>query len=214
MAHQAHNIPWMLLASNLRRIPGSCGHCDGYDLHPRFKPNQGKELTHFAKAFAKNVEEHSRCERRKYPDKYDAPGSSEVIIDGNTAAKIRPTIRRWLRTCKEERPRLDYGCRGVICRSGKDSNCQCPLLPREERIASAFCGQYRYTECYRFHQIQSAGYFNMELVKTLLVYGEMEPLLRVCAHPDVAIDSWWHVDECGCGVSDKILVDIIFLSFI
>jgi hypothetical protein len=54
----------------------------------------------------------------------------------------------------------------------------------------------------------------MELVKTLIVYGEMEPLLRVCAHPDVAIDSWWHIDECGCGVSDTFLVDTIFLSFI
>ena len=50
----------------------------------------------------------------------------------------------------------------------------------------------------------------MELVKTLIVYGEMEPILRVCAHPDVAIGTWWHIDECGCGVSDKILFSNIF----
>lgn len=210
MAHQAHNIPWTLLASNLRWVPGSCGHCNNYDLHPRFKPNQGQELNHFAKAFAKNVEEHSRCERRKYRDKYDTPGSTDVIVDENTATKIQPTVRRWLKTCKEERPRVDYVCCWDKGQSVEDPTSQFPALPHEERIASAFCRQYQYTECYAFYRMQSSGYFNMELVKTLIVYGEMEPILRVCAHPDVAIGTWWHIDECGCGVSDKILFSNIF----
>lgn len=36
----------------------------------------------------------------------------------------------------------------------------------------------------------------------MILYGEIDPILRVCAHPEVAIGTWWDVDECGCGVSN------------
>lgn len=200
MAHQAHNIPWTLLASNLRWVDGS-SKCDVCDFRPRFKPNQGKELTYFAKAFARNVEEHSICERRKYPEKYDPPSSTTVVVDGKTAAKIRPTVRRWRDDCARRFHETLYDCDGKSCGYERGSNCQCPVIPHEERTVSAFCRHYEYPGCYRFFEQHKAAFFNVELVKTLILYGDMEPILRVCAHPDVAIGSWWDAIDCQCVVS-------------
>lgn len=195
MAHQAHNIPWALLSSNLRWVAGSC-HCGACDFHPRFKANQGKDLTHFAKAFARNVEEHSICDRRKYPEKYDPPSSTTVVVDGKTAAKISPTVRRW-------RSHRELGCGGKSCQYERGSNCQCPVLPDEERTVSAFCRQHQYAQSYQSLRQRKAGLFNLELVKTLILYGDIGPILRACTHPDVAIRSWWEVDEFCCGVSHE-----------
>jgi hypothetical protein len=95
MTHQPHNIPWNLLASNLQRISesGSTCSCKVTNLHPRMKPAQGTEITYFANAFAKNIKEHSKCERRKYPKSYTKPAPTDIIIDKATATLIPPTIR-------------------------------------------------------------------------------------------------------------------------
>lgn len=67
---QAHNIPWSLLASNLEwKTPTNFA----TNLYPRMEPTQAKDLTHFVNAFVKNLEDHSVCERKKYPKHYDAP---------------------------------------------------------------------------------------------------------------------------------------------
>ncbi|KAJ5259574.1 hypothetical protein N7478_012555 [Penicillium angulare] len=149
--------------------------------------------------FAKNIEEHSNCERRKYPPTYDPPDSNEDIIGDPIAAKIFPTVRKW----RTESPG-EFDCSGGFCQSGEGEGPCCPILPLHERKMSAFCRQYVYGECYHFYTGQSPGYFNMELMKTLVLYGEMEPLLRACAHPDVAIKGWHNIDECGCNpVTDR-----------
>lgn len=205
MAHQAHNIPWDLLASNLHWCPGGPCHNAIHDLYPRYKPDQGKELTHFARAFAKNIEEHSQCERKKYPAKYDPPKSTDVIIEEKTAAKISPLLGSWRESQRGNYLWADdFACSGDIC-GHYDKNlktCRCPLLPHEQRMASAFCKPYDAAPCYRFLDFHRDAYYNLQVLKIMILYGEIDPILRVCAHPEVAIGTWWDVDECGCGVSN------------
>lgn len=47
----------------------------------------------------------------------------------------------------------------------------------------------------------------------LLLYGEMDTVLRVCAIPDVGLGDWWSVAQCYCGVSttSKVSLDPIKL---
>ncbi|KAJ5088852.1 hypothetical protein N7456_012468 [Penicillium angulare] len=203
MAHQAHNIPWACLTSNLRWSAGSRPDGRTSDFHPRFKPNQRNDFTHFAKMFAKNIEEHSNCERKKYPATYEPPDSNEDIIGDRIAAKIFPTVRKWREECPG-----NFDCSKSFCEASERDGPCCPILPLHERKMSAFCRRYGYGPCYGFYRSQASGYFNMELVKTLVLYGEMEPLLRACAHPDVAIKGWYNIDECGCNVSDETFITL------
>ncbi|KZF18840.1 hypothetical protein L228DRAFT_251694 [Xylona heveae TC161] len=193
MAHQAHNIPWTLLSSNLKWAPAGSCNCGATNLRPRLRPNQGKELTYFANAFAKNIAEHSACERRKYPEKYDEPSATDVILDEDIVKKIIPTVRRW----RSERE-SDYCCGGNACRPHEDGECQCPALPYEERRVSAFFRARVMNDCYKFFEVNKAGFFNLELVKTLILHGEMDPILRASAHPRVSLKDWWHDGECMC----------------
>lgn len=45
------------------------------------------------------------------------------------------------------------------------------------------------------------AFYNIEVVKTLILYGEMEPILRVCVHPDVDYKSWQSQCLCFCMVN-------------
>ncbi|KAJ5674490.1 uncharacterized protein N7477_004424 [Penicillium maclennaniae] len=180
MAHQAHNIPWTMLASNLRWARVSSGQHDAYDLHPGFKSDQAKNLIYFAKA----------------------PSATDIIIDDNTAAKIHCTICPWREACEEAMPPMFCSLNGRSCRSQKLLCCTSGVLPHEQRIASAFCGGFQYSPCIGFLPQQSAGYFNMEIVKTLVIHGYMEPILHACAYLYVAIGAWWNIDVCGCFISD------------
>lgn len=202
MAHQAHNIPWNLLASNLRW--SSAGSCPGaiHDLYPRFKPDQGKELTHFARAFADNVEEHSRCERKKYPEKYDPPESTDVIIGEKTAAKIVPILRSWKQSSGDcSSPQQDPFEIPFTCHV----NCDCPPLPHHHRIASAFCrrqGAFDNWCCFYYAIGHPWGSWHHQVLQAMILYGEIDPILRVCAHPEVAIGTWWEGTKCRSRVSD------------
>ncbi|KAL2838018.1 hypothetical protein BJY01DRAFT_251142 [Aspergillus pseudoustus] len=176
MAHQAHNIPWTLLASNLKYSPPSPSNVT--NLYPRMQPHQGKVITFFINAFARNIKEHSICERWKYPEHYDRPASTATIVDEKTVARIAPTVRRVKKILEG-----NAGCRELD----------------ENYTASLFLTAYYYTPCYSFLNSQSQGFFNLQIVETLLLYGEMDTILRGCAHPDVAIKGWWNAQECPCG---------------
>jgi hypothetical protein len=143
------------------------------------QPNQGRELTFFINAFVRNIKEHSACERKKYPDHYNPPPNDEIILDERTAKRIAPTIRRVKINLHWENPRRDSE---VI----------------EDRTVKLFLTEYRHTPCYQFLYFQRQGFLNLQVVATLLLYGEMETILRGCAHPDVAIEGWLDARECQC----------------
>lgn len=193
MAHQASNIPWNVLASNLHWSEAKHP-CHG-DLHLRFKPDQAKKLDYFVEGFVRNIREHSSTTRKKYPEHYDPPRPEEIILDDATIRKITPTVRRWrahiAQMCHEDIfPSEDKTYKGQY---------PCPIPP-EERGAAAFYRRHQRNDCYRFFEVNGKAFFNLELVKTLLLYDEMDVIFRVCAYPDVGLRTWWKMYQCYCQV--------------
>ena len=189
MAHQTANIPWNVLASNLYwsevRHPGHG------DLHLRFRPDQAKKLEYFLQGLVRNIREHSSTSRRKYPEHYDAPDHDDVILDDATVRKIAPTVRRWCanRVARYYHPTEDDSpWNPVPMQRRAEWERQIPV---EQSRAAAFYRHYTYYE--RTWYIHSKLFFNVEVVKTLLLYGEMDTIFRVCAHPDVEElgTIWW-----------------------
>ena len=212
MAHQAHNIPWSVLTSNLGwRLSTPC-QADAINFHLRFNPDQGKKLTYFAKAFVRNIHDHAATERKKYPDKYDAPKSDDVVVGDDAARKIAPTLHRWredpgdLRLWKYKTA-VDKASVTVLCPHRDAANnresCQC-AVPYVERKMQAFLRGEPETICFQFFNddYNADSFFNVELLKTLILHGEMDTVLRVCAHPGVSFENWWDVRECMCVTED------------
>lgn len=198
MAHQAHNIPWGLLASNLRweaPPPGTLGFTDLKLLN---KPKQAKNLSQFCEAFAKNLQEHALDERRRYPAQYDPPKPEDVIISDSAAQKIGYTVLNWRSSYyqKQKWPLWRQTC------EHSEPCTTCPVLPLDERRAAAFLREHEATNCHGLTEESAAAFFNLEVSKTLLLFGEMEPLLRVSAHPDNDLKNYWTACVCYCnGVS-------------
>jgi len=196
MAHQTSNIPWNVLASNLH---WSEAKHPGYgDLHLRFKPDQGKKLAYFVEGFIRNIREHSSTTRKQYPEHYDPPLPEEVILDDTIVRKITPTVRRW-RTLWAKK-RWHHWC-DKVDNDNVDNKCECSTpIPHEDRRASAFYQRYQSNRCYRFFETNGKAFYNLEVVKTLLLYGEMDTILRVCAYPGVDLRTWWRMSQCCCVV--------------
>ncbi|KAL3470303.1 hypothetical protein BJX99DRAFT_264360 [Aspergillus californicus] len=216
MAHQAYGIRWSTLVANLKYQPQR----DPYDETPsdivfRFKRNQGTGIEHFAISFARNLAdytttEQTRPERLRNPCK--APAPTDVIINDKTAKKINGTVYKW-RAAYASKTGYPVKWRRGLCPHtadgsdaaqpdnpnqagrGESFKCTCPL-PVSERRASAFLRQYVLNDCYYFHYDNGDAFLNMELVKTLLLYGEMDPLLRICKHPGVDYAQWQDLREC------------------
>lgn len=206
MAHQAHNIPWNVLAGNLKPVFPQVHDLrkdDASNFYFRLKPQQSKELKYFITAFAKNIEAHTRCERSKYPATYTPPSRSDILLSDGVVKRISSGVGWFLR-----RPKFDSeaGTRIPACRRitnlSRGSGRLCPhedgsqgfecgcAIPFKERKADAFLREYIPNPCYEFFDINLHGFYNLEILKLLLQYGEMDPILRICAHPDVKILTW------------------------
>lgn len=201
---QADYIPWNLLAKHLQYVfENTTYKQQTTNLFPRFQKGQGKDLNNFVQIFARSIGEHSDAERRKYPEKYDPPDPSTILLDDDLVKRISPAIHRlnlyWLN---------GIGCSDNFYYSSKlcnhdnhNSRCTCPVR-YEERKASSFLRQKKDNDCYEFWETSQLEYLNLEIVKTLLVSGDMEPILRVCAHPENDLQSWRCVAECQCSDSN------------
>lgn len=179
MAHQTANIPWNVLASNLYwsevRHPGHG------DLHLRFRSDQAKKLEYFVQGLVRNIREHSSTSRRKYPEHYDAPDPNDVILDDATVRKIAPTVRRWCanRVARYYHPPEDDSpWNPVPMQRRAEWERQIPV---EQRRAAAFYRHYTYYE--RTWYIHSKLFFNVEVVKTLLLDGEMDTIFAYAPIP-------------------------------
>jgi len=200
MAHQTAHIPWNVLASNL--LWSEAKHLGNGDLHLRFQPDQGKKLEYFVEALVRSIGEHSSTSRKKYPEHYDPPHPDDIILDDATASKIAPTVRRWCAS-GEMREYLEDRCRGDDSAAAEEGRAKWNLndvIPDEERRAAAFYRSYRGNDCFDFFDENGEAFFNLEVVKTLLLYGEMDIIFRVCANPDVDLGTWWRMGTCDCGV--------------
>ncbi|KAL4815095.1 hypothetical protein BDW67DRAFT_164859 [Aspergillus spinulosporus] len=219
MAHQAHGIRWHALVGNLRYQPGDPQSGTLSDIVLGFKPTQAKEIDYFAESFARNVLEHTLTERAKYPAKYEPPGPEDVLIDDATAQRLNRVVYKWRTKLDSElrlQPDAKWTNSKALCPHESDVSearkrddpirqrdeddgfkvgCSCPL-PWKERKASAFLRQYMYNDCYKFYRANRGAFLNLEVVKTLLLYGEMKPILRACSHPEADYAKWEDVTEC------------------
>lgn len=75
-----------------------------------------------------------------------------------------------------------------------------PILETETKTA-AFLWKYQPNDCYEFYLKNEDAFFNVEIVKTLILHGEMDAVLRVCAHPENDLLCWWTQCRCECSVS-------------
>lgn len=175
MAHQAHALPWQTLADNFKFVYCNKKYKGVTNLYPCFKPGQGKQLQHFAGVFATLLDDFSAQERRKYPNDLVPPTDDEVFIPDPVVTRIAKTVR-WYKT---RHPMDMYTTPSYQSSSSKD-----PPLPDSERKIPYWVEMT--DECYciwpkpRAHEC-------IELLKTLLLYGEMEPLFRLATHPDLPL---------------------------
>ncbi|KAL4996479.1 hypothetical protein BDV10DRAFT_202390 [Aspergillus recurvatus] len=219
MAHQAHGIRWDALVGNLRYLPGDFHSEIRSDIVFRFRPTQAKEIDYFAESLVRNLNDHTVTERAKYPAEYEPPRPGDILIDDATAQRLNRTVYRW-RTKLDSKlwPELYVRWRGskTLCPHGSDTSearkrddprrgeaqddgfkigCSCPL-PWKERTASAFLRQYMYNDCYQFYKANRGAFVNIELVKTLLQFGELDPILRACSHSEIDYVQWKDMTEC------------------
>ncbi|CAN8106294.1 unnamed protein product [Discula destructiva] len=206
--HELVHIPWNLLVAHLDLPFATPGHRQFYNLFPRFHDGQGRDLNEFVEIFAELIDAHSKSERNKYAEKYDPPSPDDILLSDDLVKRISPMLHRIsLPRAKDleakafQRSRQPRGKSFYIpklCSHKKDdAECACRLA-YEERKASSFLRPYTFNDCYKFWEANGPAFANMEVVKTLLVSGDLEPILRVCAHPDNQLQDWWCVAQCAC----------------
>ncbi|PYI09795.1 hypothetical protein BO78DRAFT_394679 [Aspergillus sclerotiicarbonarius CBS 121057] len=227
MAHQPDGIAWNILLQNLEyyslthpiQPPAS-------NLYLLLRPTQDQDISSFVKSFSQTLTAQISLERKKYPTTYDPPNENDLLIDDDTARRISPSIAEWARHFHTD-PELErkdlLDCQ--LCHHTTDENtryshddddpmntnaeysdgfkffCKC-ALPLRERKAHAFLRKYRPNSCYDFDEINAAAFFNIQVIKTLLLHGEMDPVLRVCSHPNVGYRIWRQIGNCYCGDED------------
>lgn len=222
MAHQAHNIPWTLVSTNLVWRPANKCKDGAADLHWRSLPGQAKELTFFATAFARTLAEHADCERKKFPETYEQPQPGSVVLNDESCRKIIPTVRHFRSQLRFADYPYDQASRSATCThrhngekvfEGDDSCgrrfCGCPL-PWELRLYDAFLIPREDNDCYAFSRTNQSAFLNLEISKSLLLHGEMDTLIHVYSHPGHFLPDWWRAYPCECAYTSlgwKVLCD-------
>ncbi|KAJ5769198.1 hypothetical protein N7520_003757 [Penicillium odoratum] len=193
MYHPSDNIPWHLLASNLHWAPGELAEkirvlnlpklpgklkekrgcvCGVTNLHPSFPAPESPDEDRFAQAFVQAVYDDSKRKRAQYPEKYSPPSPSDVLLGDELVGTIESHLSQ----------RMKGG----------------PRLPFEQRTAFAFLHPCVISDHCRFTSSTKIGFLNLEVVKMLLMLGELDPILQACAHPDVGILGWYSAAFCDC----------------
>lgn len=65
----------------------------------------------------------------------------------------------------------------------------------------AFFVRRKPNDCYDFEEINGKANFQVKLVESLLLQGEMEALLRICSHDKVQYHEWVKYRNCYCSAS-------------
>ncbi|KAH8690506.1 hypothetical protein BGW36DRAFT_388868 [Talaromyces proteolyticus] len=228
MAHQAGDILWDALASNLHfYLPEHPLKPPAANLYILSGLYQARDIEAFIFTFIRTISAHTLRERQKYPEKYDPPNEEDVVLDNDTVNRISRTVYRWRlaagsngfgwdksnevkltsQPClhyTDENRRYTHDVNDPRDRDYDDGfqfNCDC-TIPFRERKAHAFLRECRINYCYCFEGVNKGGFFNLEVIKTLLIHGEIDTVLRVCAHPDVKYASWKSVQNCACMEAD------------
>ncbi|KAF2463437.1 uncharacterized protein BDR25DRAFT_319960 [Lindgomyces ingoldianus] len=175
MAHQSHSLPWQTLADNFKFVHTNARYHGRTNLYPCFKHGQGNQLQHFARVFATLLNDFSTQERAKYPAFYTPPESDEVFISDASVSRIAKTVKEY---------KAHSWLYGDIHRPE-----DLALRPEERRI------QFWITNIQDGSRYPPQSVHEMlELLKTLLLWGEMDPLFRLAAHSDVWLPRVWSIE--------------------
>ena len=179
MAHQAHALPWQTIADHFKFVYKKRAHHGRTNLYPCFKPGQGNQLQHFARVFARLMDDASAQERKKYPDELVPPEEDEIFISDRTVKRVAKSIKWYKRGCSKH----TAACHTVgSCKIG---HLQETLpLSEEERKLPYWRDNF---EAVRQDETRHDPRQSVELLKTLLLYDEMEPLLRLAVHPKICL---------------------------
>ena len=184
MAHQAHKIPWGTLSSNLKIEPSPLDHDWQTAVFTWDEASHVQQMTHFADAFVKVLGSASDSERAKYPPVYSAASPDEEVIGPEAARTIEATVQKY----RSDNPALS-------------SRIQCPpecarkspftiALGLEERSMSFWLrDHWRHPRAYCCGGSDFLD--SIELIKTLLIHGQVSTLLRISAHPDFRLHKLW-----------------------
>ncbi|KAF2689205.1 hypothetical protein K458DRAFT_125172 [Lentithecium fluviatile CBS 122367] len=174
MAHQAHALPWQTIADHFKFVYKNRKYNDRTNLYPCFKPGQGKQLQHFARVFARVMGHASAQERKNYPDELIPPEDDEIFIPDSSLKRIAKTVK-YYKTLRQK---------NIISDDERKLPCWMECFDAL-RLSWPTCG-VRDT---------------MELFKTLILYGEMEPLLRLATHAHVRLPDLYSY-PLGGGIED------------
>lgn len=194
MAHQAHALPWQTLANNFKFVHANSRYRGRTDLYPRFKDGQGNQLQHFAKVFARLMDDFSKQERAKYPADVTPPEPGEVFIPDSTVKRIAKTVKEYRTPSSNNNHRSD-----------EDTE-----LQLEQRQIRSWLSNLRIDSCHLYYRTRET----LELLKTMILYGEMEPLLRLAAHPEIWLPRVWNVDDWSVDVGWSELKDTALAAYI
>ncbi|EEY14654.1 conserved hypothetical protein [Verticillium alfalfae VaMs.102] len=208
--HQAHNIPWNVLASNFKHVAAHRG-VEHTNLYPRFKQHQGKEIQYFINAFCSNVTAHTRVELRKFGD--EAQPSADADAIAATQSHMHPDAILLTDETVERIKHSVHGCAEIYWCDG-EPGLDWTTVPLPFRRAGAFLlgrgepgdGADDGREAWR----NGPGAFvSLEIFKLLLLHGEMAVLRRICRDGGSRARAAWlqgwerhydaHGDQNACG---------------
>lgn len=184
--HQAHNIPWATLASNFTYRQCIRGLEGRKNLVPRFEDNQGKEIHFFIHAFAKNIAAHTDVERSKFPKDIEPLDPEKVVITETIRKRIAPSLQHATK---------DLGYHDLT---------DFQQSPGELSEDSIKMRAFLHPKGLQRDSHPSA-WLSLELIKLLIVYGEMEALQQICTHPNAPWAEFYHMhwdsysDQNTCG---------------
>ncbi|KAH8742506.1 hypothetical protein F5883DRAFT_68051 [Diaporthe sp. PMI_573] len=189
--HQAHNIPWATAASHLKCSRHIRTHNDRTNLTPRYRDNQGKELTYFVNAFVKNLKQHADDEMKKYPASVEPLDPNTTIISDRAFKRLSLSL-----------PHITKDI-GTWLVNADDEGLPHKLPERYRRMACYFDSNGDGDKWATGHEMA----VSIELFKLLILHGEMETLQNICTHPHAAWEEVWHKhrdsygDQNSCGWS-------------
>jgi hypothetical protein len=205
MAHNSDRLAWDSLASMLElRRTNPCQH-DAYNLHALIQPSSREKLANFVDIFAQSIAEDAAQQRKQYPEEYEVPGGNEVIISDEATTKIESTVRRWHPEShwpdddgEVDPETFKQPTSKELCPHTNESDiCGC-VLPYKERKMSAFQRPQVQNDCFKFDTENLESFRNLKVVQSLILHGEMDPVLRSCAYEECQLAKWWEHRECYC----------------
>jgi len=193
MAHQAYAIPWQTLADNFQYVHMNIRNHGITNLYLRNKnPHQGKQPRYFVRGFTRALYNYSAIERKKYNTDPVALEMNEIVISEDALKKMSKTIRQY-----------KMGG-GWIDRESSANGVECPsneILSLYERSTGWFVNETSACEGDMHCLLQEI----CEQTKTMLLYGEMDALFQIAAHPNVHFLKLWdenmYANSHGFGLS-------------